>query len=154
MSKAPITLLTVLAAAALALSTNLLAQDRPQSLRGATPLTEIPKVGLHQRGPNQGPIPRNYVQQPPLVPHKIEGYQIDMNFNKCMDCHGWSKAKEADATKVSLTHFRDQASGAELANISPARFFCNQCHVPQVAAKPLVGNSFKPIGALARPGRK
>ncbi|MCG6953886.1 MAG: nitrate reductase cytochrome c-type subunit [Betaproteobacteria bacterium] len=154
MSKAPTTLPLVLAAAAFVLSTSLLAQDRPQSLRGATPITETSKVDQYQRGPDQGPIPRDYVQQPPLIPHKIDGYRIDLNFNKCMDCHAWSKAKEAGATKVSLTHFRDQASGAELANISPSRYFCNQCHVPQVDAKPLVGNDFKPVDALAQPGRK
>ena len=28
--------------------------------------------------------------------------------------------------------------------MSPRRYFCNQCHVPQSDAKPLVGNTFKP----------
>jgi cytochrome c-type protein NapB len=154
MSKGLTTLPIVLAAAAFALSTSLLAQEQPHSLRGATPITETTKVDQYQQGPDQGPIPRDYVQQPPLIPHKIDGYRIDLNFNKCMDCHAWSKAKEAGATKVSLTHFRDRASGAELANISPARYFCNQCHVPQVDAKPLVGNGFKPVDALAQPARQ
>ena len=84
MSKAPITLPLVLAAAAFVLSTSLLAQDRPQSLRGATPITDTAKVEQYQRGPDQGPIPRDYVQQPPLIPHKIDGYRIDLNFNKCV----------------------------------------------------------------------
>ena len=89
------------------------------------------------------PIPRDYVQQPPLVPHKVEGYAITKNFNKCMDCHSWTRYKETGATKVSLTHFKTR-DGQELSNISPRRYFCLQCHVPQADAKPLVGNTFKP----------
>ncbi len=30
---------------------------------------------------------RNYPEQPPLIPHKIDGYQIDKRLNKCMTCH-------------------------------------------------------------------
>ena len=49
---------------------------------------------------------------------------------------------EGGATKVSLTHFKDR-EGGELSNISPRRYFCMQCHVPQTDAKPLVGNRFE-----------
>ena len=30
---------------------------------------------------------RNYGTQPPIIPHRIDGYQVDKNFNKCLDCH-------------------------------------------------------------------
>lgn len=90
---------------------------------------------------------RDFVQQPPLIPHGVRGYNVTANFNKCMDCHSWSKAKEAGATKVSLTHFKDR-EGNELSNISPRRYFCMQCHVPQVDAQPLVTNTFKPVESL------
>ena len=30
---------------------------------------------------------RNYPEQPPTIPHKIEGYQIDVNANRCLSCH-------------------------------------------------------------------
>jgi cytochrome c-type protein NapB len=93
------------------------------------------------------PIPRDFVQQPPLIPHGIKGYSITAKFNKCMDCHAWSAAPAVGATKVSQSHFRDQ-SGKELSNVSPRRYFCLQCHVPQTEATPLVGNSFKPLPAL------
>ena len=43
---------------------------------------------------------------------------------------------------VSVTHFRTR-EGAELDNISPRRYFCTQCHVPQTDAKPLVENTFQ-----------
>lgn len=91
---------------------------------------------------DQAPIPRDYVQQPPLIPHKIDGYNVTKNFNKCMDCHAWNRYKESGATKVSLTHFKTR-DGQELSNISPRRYFCMQCHVPQADAKPLVANTFQ-----------
>src|SRR5262245_30680479 len=35
--------------------------------------------------------PRNYDMQPPTIPHRIDGYQVDKNFNKCLDCHARGK---------------------------------------------------------------
>lgn len=93
------------------------------------------------------PIPRDFVQQPPLIPHTTKGYNITKNFNKCMDCHAWSRYKDTGATKVSLTHFKTSA-GTELSNISPRRYFCTQCHVPQTDAKPLVANKFQRADGL------
>lgn len=93
------------------------------------------------------PIERDYVQQPPLIPHKVDGYNVTMKYNKCMDCHSWTRYKETGATKVSLTHFKTR-DGQELSNISPRRYFCQQCHVPQVDAKPLVANKFKPAEGI------
>ena len=88
-------------------------------------------------------LERDYVQQPPLIPHKVEGYTVTRNFNKCLDCHSWSRYKETGATKVSLTHFKTR-EGQELSNIAPQRYFCLQCHVSQSDAEPLVSNNFKP----------
>ena len=88
------------------------------------------------------PIQRDFVQQPPLVPHSVKGYNITRNFNKCMDCHAWSRARETGATKVSLTHFKDR-DGREMPNVTPGRYFCTTCHVPQVDAKPLVGSTYQ-----------
>jgi len=114
-----------------------------KSLRGA----EIQAPDTESADPFKGtkdsaPIERNYLQQPPIIPHKIDGYNITIKYNKCMDCHAWSRYKETGATKVSLTHFKTR-EGQELSNISPRRYFCVQCHVPQADAKPLVGNKFK-----------
>ena len=113
-----------------------------QSLRGADVAAPEAAVGNFKPLPDQPPIERDYVQQPPLIPHKVEGYEVTINFNKCMDCHAWSRYKESGATKVSLTHFKDR-DGGELSNISPRRYFCMQCHVPQTDAKPLVANKFQ-----------
>ncbi len=115
--------------------------------RGAAVSEPEPTPGNFRQLPDSPPIPRDYVQQPPLVPHKVEGYEVSINFNKCMDCHSWSRYQEAGATKVSLTHFKDR-DGGELSNISPRRYFCLQCHVPQTDAKPLVENTFRPATGL------
>jgi cytochrome c-type protein NapB len=117
-----------------------------KSLRD-TPIEATSRADSFRTLRDREPFGRDYVQQPPLIPHPVRGYNITANFNKCMDCHSWSKAKEAGATKVSLTHFKDR-DGKELSNISPRRYFCLQCHVPQVDAQPLVSNTFKPVESL------
>jgi nitrate reductase (cytochrome), electron transfer subunit len=94
-------------------------------------------------------IPRDYVQQPPLIPHSVSNYKITMNFNKCMDCHSWAQYLKAGAVKVSLTHFKDR-EGTDLSNISPRRYFCLQCHVPQTETRPLVESTFKRADGLRR----
>ncbi|MEO5365242.1 MAG: nitrate reductase cytochrome c-type subunit [Magnetococcus sp. WYHC-3] len=118
------------------------------TLRGATALTETTGVPEARRWiVDTRPIPRDYVQQPPLIPHTVEMYTINLRNNKCLDCHSWETYKETGATKISLTHFRDRL-GSEMSDVSPQRYFCNQCHVPQADARPLVENSFKPVNAL------
>lgn len=119
------------------------------SLRGGVAIeatSDVNDISRVQR--DAGPIPRDFVQQPPLIPHATKGYQITKNFNKCMDCHAWSKSKDTGATKVSLTHFKDR-DGNELQNVSPRRYFCTQCHVPQADAKPLVNNTFTPLESVS-----
>lgn len=121
--------------------------EEVKSLRGVDVAAPEPTTVAPRIRPDGPPIPRDYVQQPPLIPHKVEGYEVSLNFNKCMDCHSWSRYQEFNATKVSLTHFKDR-DGGELSNISPRRYFCLQCHVPQTDAKALVDNKFKSAEGL------
>lgn len=118
-----------------------------QSLRGADVEAPDSEADSFRNGRDRPPIPRDFVQQPPLIPHSVNSYNITKNFNKCMDCHSWSRYKETGATKVSLTHFKDR-DGNEHANISTRRYFCLTCHVPQVDAKPLVNNTYRPANAV------
>jgi len=121
-----------------------------KSLGGETDLTQEPKAPeLKSWERDRGPIPRNYVQQPPLIPHAIEGYRINKKFNKCLTCHSWANYQEAGATKISQTHFADR-DGHVLSNVSARRYFCTQCHVPQVDAPPLVENTFEPVKVLQK----
>jgi cytochrome c-type protein NapB len=114
---------------------------RVQGLRGGLDVRQdLTPAGARQER-DRAPHERDFVQQPPLVPHTIAGYNITRNFNKCMDCHAWNKTRESGATKVSVTHFRNR-EGQELDNVSPRRYFCTQCHVAQTDAVPLVGNGF------------
>lgn len=111
-------------------------------LRGSASLANDNPTAAFKQERDRAPLDRDFVQQPPLIPHTVAGYQITKNFNKCMDCHAWQKTKASHATKVSVTHFRTR-EGQELDNISPRRYFCTQCHVPQTDAKPLVDNTFQ-----------
>ena len=118
------------------------------SLRGASSVNEpSPAAEIMRWQEDKEPIERDYVQQPPLVPHAIESYKINLKFNKCLTCHSWANYKKAKATKISQTHFENR-DGNVLANISARRYFCTQCHVPQVDAPPLVENQFEPVQAI------
>ncbi len=119
------------------------------SLRGHAAPDEETKAPPQKPWRKDGePLPRDYVQQPPLIPHKIKGYKINLKFNKCLTCHSWANYREAGATKISQTHFEDRDKNV-LANVSARRYFCTQCHVPQANARPLVENTFKPIEAIS-----
>lgn len=118
-----------------------------QTLRGVEVTASDPAGEGARSAPDTLPLPRDFVQQPPLIPHTIEGYIVSKEFNKCMDCHSWARSKEANATKISITHFKTR-EGAEMSSVSPQRYFCNQCHVSQTDSKPLVGNTFKPGAGL------
>jgi cytochrome c-type protein NapB len=89
-----------------------------------------------------------------VIPHSIDGYQIDINGNKCLSCHARARTGESQAPMVSITHFMDR-DGQFLASVSPRRFFCTECHVPQSVSAPPVGNDFVDIDTLlsrATPG--
>jgi cytochrome c-type protein NapB len=48
---------------------------------------------------------------------------------------------------ISVTHYMDR-EGNFLAELSPRRYFCLQCHVPQAELKPLVGNRFVDVDTM------
>jgi cytochrome c-type protein NapB len=137
-----------LVAATLLLVTVSNADDNVQSLRGALSLDADAQTPVIKRWePDQDVLPRDFVQQPPLVPHSVEGYKIDLNSNKCLTCHSWANYREAGATKISQTHFSDRDESV-LANIAPRRYFCTQCHVAQRDVELLVENTFEPVKAI------
>ena len=90
---------------------------------------------------------RAYPMQPPTIPHAIDSYQVDQNSNRCMLCHGQANAQNFQAPPVSVTHYMDRDSQV-LAEVSPRRYFCVQCHVVQTDAKPLVANRFTGVDDL------
>jgi cytochrome c-type protein NapB len=118
------------------------------SLRGQVEISTTNKSEPLKRVPrDQQTIDRNYVQQPPMVPHTTRGYQVNLNANKCLSCHSFKNAGEMGATKISVTHYETR-DGTTLSDVSPRRYFCLQCHVTQADAKPLVENTFQPVDSL------
>lgn len=118
------------------------------SLRGTHDLDSVKTAEDMKRVPrDRETYDRDYLHQPPLIPHQIRGYKVNTNSNKCLSCHSWNNYKASGATKISLTHFETR-DGQQLSDVSPRRYFCSQCHVPQADAKPLVDNSFKSVDAL------
>ncbi|HBU97356.1 nitrate reductase cytochrome c-type subunit [Thalassospira lucentensis] len=117
------------------------------TLRSTAPDQESAAPRITNFEDNSVKRPRNYPEQPPTIPHDIEGYQIDRNANKCLSCHARSRTGESGAPMVSITHFMDR-DNQFLAAVSPRRYFCTQCHVPQKEVKPLVDNDFVDIDQL------
>ncbi|MYL23586.1 nitrate reductase cytochrome c-type subunit [Vreelandella massiliensis] len=107
----------------------------------ADPIANLPKQA--------GREVLNYPEQPPVIPHTIRDYQVDKRSNRCLSCHSREDAVDAGAPMVSITHFMDRHKQV-LAAVSPDRYFCTQCHVPQTDAKPLVENQFRPIDEVLR----
>lgn len=118
-----------------------------ESLRGASELETTRPADSFKRFPRDHSLESDYVYQPPLVPHTIRNYEVSLNANKCLSCHSWKNAKEMGATKISVTHYVNREDQV-LSDVSPRRYFCLQCHVPQADAKPLVGNDFQRVDSL------
>lgn len=132
----------LLAALLLPTSLGVSAIDFQDKMRGPTALdqtTQPPPIV----NPDNSDVrrSRNFAMQPPVVPHKIEGYQLDKNANRCMMCHARTRTQESQAPMISVTHFMDR-DGNFLAELSPRRYFCLQCHVPQANLNPLINNQF------------
>ena len=85
---------------------------------------------------------RAYPEQPPVIPHAIEGNQLTLNANRCLDCHRRQFVEGSGAPMISITHFMTR-EGQMLADVAPRRYFCTTCHVPQTDAEPLVENEFR-----------
>lgn len=128
----------------------LFAQDAPR-LRGPDPFTkETPAPPMQRQVTNDLRVRRNYPDQPPVIPHSIEGYAVDLNANKCMSCHARKFTEQSQAPMISVTHYQDRA-GNTLGGLAPRRYVCVSCHVTQSGAVPLVGNNFADMDELAEP---
>ncbi|MGY0634778.1 nitrate reductase cytochrome c-type subunit [Luteimonas sp. A478] len=107
-------------------------------------VTPLPMAAVENSDMRRG---RAYPMQPPTIPHSVDGYQVDLNSNRCMVCHARANATRFQAPEVSVTHYMDR-DDQFLATISPRRYFCMQCHVVQTDAAPLVANNFLDIDSL------
>lgn len=139
----------VLAAASLVLTASTVVASDIATLRGG-PLDEEAQPPLMPRVEEaELKRVRSYPMQPPTIPHRIRDYRVDLNSNKCLSCHSRKQTGQSQAIMVSVTHYMDR-EGNFLADVSPRRYFCEQCHVVQTNARPLLGNSFMDIDQLLR----
>jgi nitrate reductase (cytochrome), electron transfer subunit len=90
---------------------------------------------------------RAYPEQPPVIPHSIDGYELSLGANRCLECHRRQFAERVSAPMISVTHFVDR-DGQVLADVAPRRYFCTQCHVQQTDARALVPNVFVDMSTM------
>ncbi len=105
----------------------------------AEPLKAVPR--------DRSPFPSEYVYQPPLIPHSIRGYELSTNANQCLSCHSFKRSVASGATRISVTHYETR-EGEVLADVSPRRYFCLQCHVVQADTEVLIENTFRRVDSL------
>jgi len=112
-------------------------QRKDLALDAGSPPTERRKVEVIQGG-----IERSYKEQPPMIPHAVEKYEISLSLNGCLKCHSEETYQTEKAPKLGDSHYLDR-DGNKLAKLSMRRYFCTQCHVVQFEGAPLVDNSFQ-----------
>jgi len=117
-------------------------------LTGPTPPMEsVPAAPLPKWTVDDIRKMRAYPDQPPVIPHSIEGYQLSVNTNRCLSCHKREFTEGSGAPMISVTHYMTR-EGQMIADVSPRRYFCTACHVPQANVQPLVENLFKDMSEL------
>jgi cytochrome c-type protein NapB len=114
-----------------------------QSLRAGVAVTSVntPVSAKAVLEPEDG-FNTSWDSQPPSVPHKIDKDIVSLTENTCMNCHSKANYKKEGAVKIGKSHYYDR-DGKRLKTLSSRRYFCVQCHTPQLDAKELVENTFK-----------
>lgn len=116
-----------------------------ESLRGDRALdANANKADKHKVNSEEGGYERSFELQPPLIPHKVDKYRITLKNNGCMKCHSEKAYKKEKTKRVGDSHYIDR-NGNTLKTLSTRRYFCTQCHVPQVKSDPLVENTYEGI---------
>jgi len=120
------------------------------AMRGPTPITEESRPPPMANQENKD-VRRNraFPMQPPTIPHRIDGYQLDRNANRCVGCHSRTRIEETRAIPIPATHYMDR-DGTVRGDVSPRRYFCTQCHVAQDEVSPLVENRYQDFEAARK----
>jgi cytochrome c-type protein NapB len=121
----------------------------PRVTGAAQPMGPMPAPPLARPITDDKRVMRNYPEQPPVIPHSIDGYQLTLHTNRCLDCHRRQFTEGSGAPMISVTHFMDR-DGQVLADVTPRRYFCNACHVSQTDVKPLVPNNFEDMVLIGK----
>lgn len=136
----------VLSGALILLTGAIYAQNAPKIVPrvtgNASPMNEVPIPPIARPITDDRRVMRNYPEQPPVIPHSIDNYQLTLRTNRCLDCHRRQYTEATGAPMISVTHFMDR-DGQVIADVTPRRYFCTACHVQQTDAAPLVPNAFQ-----------
>jgi cytochrome c-type protein NapB len=89
----------------------------------------------------QGGFDRSFKEQPPMIPHGIDKYEVSLRVNGCLKCHSQATAEKENTKPTPESHFLDR-DGNKLDKLSSRRYFCTQCHTVQLEGAPLVENVF------------
>ena len=123
----------------------------PRLTGPAEPMDSVPAPPVPDARTSDVRPMRSYPEQPPVIPHSIEGYQLTLGTNRCLECHRRQYTSLVGAPMISITHFMDREQQM-LADVAPRRYFCTACHVPQTDARPLVDNTYRDM-LLLNPDR-
>lgn len=145
--------LAAVAAGAMVLAAAYAQEIVPRLTGQVQPMEDIPAPSLASPIVDDQRRMRNYPEQPPIIPHSIDGYQITLNANRCLECHRRQFTDLVRAPMISITHFQDR-DGQMLADVAPRRYHCTACHVQQTDAKPLVDNVFRDMLTLTPVGEQ
>ncbi|MBX9822701.1 nitrate reductase cytochrome c-type subunit [Afipia birgiae] len=144
----------VLSASIVLLTGAIYAQTAPKVVPRVTgngaPMSESPIPPFARPITDDRRVMRNYPEQPPVIPHSIDNYQLTLRTNRCLDCHRRQYTEGSGAPMISVTHFMDR-DGQVLADVTPRRYFCTACHVQQTDAAPLVPNTFQDMLLVHEP---
>ncbi|MBE9638295.1 nitrate reductase cytochrome c-type subunit [Salipiger mangrovisoli] len=115
------------------------------------PMEPVAAAPLERMVTDDVRLMRAYPEQPPIIPHSIEGYELSVNANRCLSCHKRETSLGTGAPMISITHYMTR-DAQMLADVSPRRYFCTQCHVPQADTAALIGNSFTDMAEMGATG--
>jgi len=113
-----------------------------ESLRGEGIEDPSKKPERHKVEVVQGGFERSFKEQPPMIPHGIEKYSVDLRQNGCLKCHSEATAEKENTKPTPESHYLDR-DGNKLDKLSSRRYFCTQCHTVQLEGTPLVENTFE-----------
>jgi nitrate reductase (cytochrome), electron transfer subunit len=111
------------------------------SLRGMEVDAPSAKPAKHKVEVVTGGFDRAWETQPPMIPHAIEKYEISLRLNGCLKCHSTVTAEKEHTKPTPESHFLDR-DGNKQEKLASRRYFCTQCHAPQLSGGPLVDNTF------------
>ena len=138
-------LVMAVAATLISAGAGLVAQAEVISLRGENPLdANAEQFDRRKQSTTDGGFEKSWKQQPPAIPHKIDKDQITLQVNTCLRCHGADTFEKEKAPKVGDSHFV-AADGTTTDTLDMRRYFCSQCHTPQLNVAPLIENTFETV---------